>query len=164
MITSIDTNILLDILLPDKKFALDSKKLIDFYNQKGQLIICELVFAELSSQFPSGKELSKFLNDTSIKLVYSNEKTLSLSGERWRKYSKNRKSTLQCPTCGKKFSIHCPHCKHTATVRLHIISDFIIAAHALNQATLLLSRDRGFLKSCFSDLEVKEKLCGQFQG
>lgn len=158
MITSIDTNILLDILLPDKEYALDSKELIDFYNQKGQLIICELVYAELSSQFSSDKELSKFLNDTSIKLVYSNEKTLALSGERWKNYSKNRRNTLQCPACGKKFSINCPHCKHTIKVRQHIISDFIIAAHALNQATLLLSRDRGFLKSCFSDLRVKEKL------
>lgn len=159
MITSIDTNILLDILLPDKEFAFDSKELIDFYNQKGPLIICELVYAELSSQFPSEKELNKFLNDTSIKLVYSNERTLALSGERWRNYSKNRKNTLQCPACGKKFSINCPHCKHTTKVRQHIISDFIIAAHALNQATLLLSRDRGFLKACFSDLEVKEKFC-----
>lgn len=158
MITSIDTNILLDILLPDKKFAIDSKKLIDFHNQKGQLIICELVYAELASQFQSERVLNKFLNDTSIKLVYSNEKTLALSGERWRNYSKNRKNTLQCTNCGKKFSIHCPHCKHTASVRQHIISDFIIAAHALIQATLLLSRDRGFLKSCFSDLKVKERL------
>ncbi|GAX59574.1 nucleic acid-binding protein [Candidatus Scalindua japonica] len=158
MITSIDTNILLDILLVDNKFALDSKNLIDFYNQKGQLIICELVYAELSSQFPSDKELSKFLNDTSIKLVYSNEKSLALSGERWKKYSRSRKNTHQCHSCGKKFSIHCPHCKHNVRVRQHIISDFIIAAHALNQATLLLSRDRGFLKSCFSDLEVKGKL------
>lgn len=159
MITSIDTNILLDILLLDKKFALDSKKLIDFYNQKGQLIICELVYAELSSQFSSDEELNKFLKDTSIKLVYSSEKTLALSGERWRNYSSKRKNTLQCHSCGKEFSICCPYCKHTATVRQHIISDFIIAAHALNQATLLLSRDRGFLKSSFSDLKVEGKLC-----
>jgi predicted nucleic acid-binding protein len=39
-------------------------------------------------------------------------------------------------------------------MRQHIISDFIIGAHALTQAELLLSRDRGFYKKYFKDLRI----------
>lgn len=158
MITAVDTNILLDILLPDKRFALSSKDLLDTHNQKGQLIICELVYAELSSQFPSAKNLDEFLLDTSIRLQFSNKKALALSGARWSLYSKNRKKRFQCPVCGKKINIQCSNCNNSIAVKQHILSDFIIASHALVQAETLLSRDRGFFKTYFNDLIVKDKL------
>jgi predicted nucleic acid-binding protein len=154
LITAIDTNILLDILIPDEEFILSSKRLLDKYADKGQLIICEIVYAELASQFPPEKELKNFLSDTTIKLVYSNERSLSLAGERWRAYSKSRGSKLRCPKCGKQISLSCPECRNTILTRQHIISDFIIGAHALTQADLLLSRDRGFYKKCFEDLRT----------
>ncbi len=155
MITAIDTNILLDILIPDEKFFQRSKKIIDKYISKGQLIICEIVYAELASQFPSEKELKDFLSDTSIRLIYSDEKSLILAGEKWKAYSKNRENKLQCPTCGKKMPVYCPECKKTISFRQHIISDFIIGAHALMHAELLLSRDRGFYKTYFKALRIK---------
>lgn len=158
MITAVDTNILLDILLPDKRFALSSKDLLDAYNQKGQLIICELVYAELSSQFPFAKDLDEFLFDTSIKLQYSNTKALALSGARWSLYSKSRKRRMQCPVCGNKINIQCSNCNSPVAIKQHIISDFIIASHALSQAEILLSRDRGFFNTYFDDLKVKDKL------
>ena len=154
MIAAIDTNILLDILIPDEKHLARSKELIDRYNEKGQLIMCEIVYAELASEFPSEKELGDFLAATSIKLIASNEKSLALSGKRWKVYSKKR-DKLQCPICGRKMHVHCPNCKKTVSLRQHIISDFIIAAHALVHADLLLSQDRGFYKTYFNDLEVE---------
>ena len=155
MITAIDTNILLDILIPDEKFFLRSKKLIDKYSSKGQLIICGIVYAELSSQFPSEKGLKDFLSDTSIRLIYSDDKSLILAGEKWKAYSKNRENKLQCPTCGKRIPVYCPECKNTISFRQHIISDFIIGAHAFVHAELLLSRDRGFYKTYYKDLKVE---------
>src|SRR4030042_1357630 len=95
------------------------------------------------------KELKIFLSDTSIKLVYSDERSLSLAGERWKAYSKNKGSKLYCPKCGRQIFLSCPECKNTILTRQHIISDFIIGAHALTQAELLLSRDRGFYKKYF---------------
>ena len=47
MITAIDTNILLDILIPDEEFMLNSKRLLDKYAERGQLIISEIVYTEL---------------------------------------------------------------------------------------------------------------------
>jgi len=95
VITAIDTNILLDILIPDEAFMLSSKRLLDKYAEMGQLIISEIVYAELASQFHSEKTLKDFLSDTGIKLIYSDETALYLAGERWRNYSANRKNKLR---------------------------------------------------------------------
>ncbi|MGR3304373.1 MAG: type II toxin-antitoxin system VapC family toxin [Candidatus Scalindua sp.] len=129
MITAVDTNIIIDILLADKKYFADSKAVIDTHNEQGQLIISEVVYAELACQFASEIELKEFLSDTLIKLVISSEKALSLAGERWKGYSKQS-----------------------------MVSDFMIGSHALNHADLLLSRDRGFYKTYFKDIDVKNKI------
>lgn len=91
MITAVDTNILFDILLQNESHVLTSKRLLDEHISKGQLIICEIVYAELASQFGSEKETKAFLSDTGIRLVNSSEKSLSLAGERWLAYANNRK-------------------------------------------------------------------------
>ena len=51
MITAVDTNILLDVFMPDKKFAPDSSKLLKSAYDEGALIICDIVYAELVPQF-----------------------------------------------------------------------------------------------------------------
>jgi hypothetical protein len=154
MITAIDTNILLDILIPDEAHMTSSKKVLDEYLSRGQLIICELVYAELSSQFSDEQELLDFFSETGIKLVSSSKEVLYLAGTAWKEYARNRKIAFQCPVCGKAIHITCPECKSAVTFRQHIISDFIIGAHALVYAKLLLSRDRGFYMTYFKDLKL----------
>ena len=53
MITAVDTNIILDVLIPGEPFGKSSKKLLDHHLSKGKLIICEVVFAELAARFLS---------------------------------------------------------------------------------------------------------------
>jgi predicted nucleic acid-binding protein len=143
MITAVDTNILFDILLSDKSHVLSSKRLLDEYASKGRLIICEIVYAELASQFGYEKEITTFLSDTGIMLVNSSEKSLAAAGERWRSYLKSRKP------------VACPQCNHPVQLRQRVLSDFIIGAHALIHAEQFLSRDRGFYRAYFKDLKVK---------
>lgn len=143
MRTAVDTNILFDILLPDENHIFNSKRLLEEHASKGQLIICEIVYAELAPQFGSEKGTKAFLSDTEIRLVNSSEKSLAVAGERWRAYTKYRKPSA------------CPQCSHPVQLRQRVLSDFIIGAHAFTHAEQLLSRDRGFYKAYFKDLKVK---------
>ena len=155
MITAVDTNILLDILIPDTIFCLESKKLLDYAIQKGSIIVSEIVYAELSSQFKNHDDLEHFLNDTGIKLIHTNKRSLHLAGEMWRIYSTRKKKLLRCPQCGYPQEYFCNNCGSIVPYRHHIISDFIIGAHALLQSNVLLTRDRGFYKDYFKNLTIK---------
>ncbi len=154
MITAIDTNILFDVLIHDEVHFKKSKELLDEQLGKGQLVICEIVYAELASQFIAEKDLRLFLDDTGIKLIHSGEKALYTAGERWKQYVKNRDQRLQCAHCGNKMTIACSRCGQNVYSRQHIISGFVIAAHAIFHAETLLSRDRGFYRTYFRDLKV----------
>ncbi|MFO8033605.1 MAG: PIN domain-containing protein, partial [Candidatus Bipolaricaulota bacterium] len=48
---AVDTNILLDILIPDAQHADRSQRALDRALADGALVICEVVYAELASQF-----------------------------------------------------------------------------------------------------------------
>ena len=159
MITAVDTNIILDVLIPGEPFGESSKKLLDHHLSKGKLIICEIVFAELAAEFPSEEELTLFLTDTGMRLVYSNENSLFLAGSRWTKYAREgAKNWLTCGKCGHAFEATCPQCKAVLTKRLHVLADFLIGAHALVQADCILSRDLGVYKTYFDDLQVIDSI------
>jgi predicted nucleic acid-binding protein len=49
VITALDTNILLDILIPNTRYAKVSKRLLDDSLAQGTLVICESVYAELAA-------------------------------------------------------------------------------------------------------------------
>ena len=66
------------------------QKLLDEHVERGQLIISEIVYAELASLFSSEKELSAFLSDTGTKLTQSGEKALCIAGNRWNEYAKDK--------------------------------------------------------------------------
>jgi len=53
MSIAIDTNVLLDILIPNTEHAQSSLNCLMSFDQADALIICEVVFAELGSQFLS---------------------------------------------------------------------------------------------------------------
>ena len=155
MITAVDTNIILDVLIPGEPFGQSSKKLLDHHLSKGKLIICEVVFAELAARFLSEEELTSFLTDTGMGLVCSQEEALYMAGTRWAEYAKKgAKNRFSCGKCRHVFEVTCPKCAAVLTKRLHVLGDFLIGAHALVQADCILSRDLGIYKAYFNDLKV----------
>ena len=159
MITAVDTNIILDVLIPGEPFGESSKELLDHHLSRGNLILCEVVFAELAARFPSEEELASFLADTRISLVHPNEKSLYMAGSRWAEYArKSAKNRFSCGKCGHAFEATCPKCKAALTKRLHVLADFLIGAHALVQADCILSRDIGMYRTYFSNLKVIDSI------
>ena len=110
MITAIDTNILVDLILPDLSHATTSKALLDSVYQEGALIINEVVYAELASQFLSQDSLDEFLERTSIRLEQSQREALHATSQAWLVYTGRRGRGLQCPHRGQVQSVTCPSC------------------------------------------------------
>ncbi len=154
MITAIDTNILLDILIPDPYFQIPSKEALEKALTLGRLMVGEIVYAELAVRFPTSDMLRLFLNETGIALVPSTPASLEEAAVRWRRYVKNKGRDIECPKCGKPVECSCLQCGHPLQFRQRILADFLIGGQALIQADGLLTRDRGFYRTYFKELRL----------
>jgi len=156
MISSIDTNILLDVLLPDPAYLPSSKALLDKASSEGALAICEVVYAELACQFSAPRHLDAFLDATGIRLIPSGRESLQTAGNAWKAYLSRRGDRLQCSSCGCLTRVSCPKCGSAIVSRHHVASDFIIGAHALVYSDRLLTRDTGFYRAYFPSLRLND--------
>jgi len=154
MITAVDTNVILDLLIPGAPHQEESLKLLKDSLNKGSLVIPEVVYAELSSQFQSRETLDSFLNSTGIQLNAVSKEALWIAGMRWKAYRRQRKNSIYCSDCGKRATVGCAACGAVIHFKQHIISDFVIGGFSLVQAQKLLTRDRGFYRTYFADLEI----------
>jgi len=130
MITAIDTNILLDILVPNEEFYEASAGAVEECATMGSLVICDVVYAELSIHFAAQRDCDVFLEANEIRVQSLTREAHFLASRAWRTYRQQ----------GGK--------------RTRILADFLIGAHAQKQATRLLSRDRGFYRKLFPSLAL----------
>jgi len=154
MTVAVDTNILLDILLPDPGHVNKSLSQLNRSSKKHHLVISEIVYAELASQFSEQDMLEHFLSETGISLVYCGPDALWAAARAWKSYTKNRTRDFQCKACGMLHPLECKECSSAILSRQHILPDFLIGGHALFHAGFLLTRDRGFYKGYFPGLEL----------
>ena len=130
MITAVDTNILLDIFFPDKKFAPESAELLKKAYNEGALLICNIVYAELVPQFKDRSLLDETLAKINVSISLLDLDVAFLAGEKWGLY------------------------RQSGGKRERIITDFLIGAHAALKAERFLTRDRGFYRSYFPSLHI----------
>ncbi len=155
VITALDTNVLLDVLIPDARFAEASQRLLDEAQGAGSLVIGEIVYAELAAHFGAQRELDvRFLADTRIHLEPPRPEALVRAAQAWREYSSRRDRELQCPRCEARQTLVCPTCGERLAPRQHILSDFLVGAHATSHADRLVTRDRGYYNTYFPALRL----------
>jgi len=130
MISAVDTSVLLDVITNDPAHADSSQKLLERAYNEGALVISDVVYAELAPQFDAQADLEAVLQSLNIQLVESGADVAYLAGRKWAEYRK------------------------AGGGRARLLADFMVGAHAQLRAERLLTRDRGFYRSYFPELQL----------
>lgn len=154
MITAVDTNVLLDILVPGAPRGDSSEVALHQALADGAVIVSEAVYAELAAHFSEQGELDRFLDGTGMRLESSGLEALHTAGRAWREYLGRRPASLACPSCGIAQDVTCSRCSTRLQPRQHVVADFLIGGHASGHADQLLTRDRGYYRTYFPNLRL----------
>ncbi|MEW6367426.1 MAG: PIN domain-containing protein [Acidobacteriota bacterium] len=148
---AVDTNVLLDILLPDAAFTEASKGLLDHAKGAGALVMCPVVYAELYAAFGGDERgLVRFCQETGFTVEPIDEETGHAAGSAWLQYAGDKRKRRLW------ISARC-ECGRRVDVRKPLIADFLIGAHALVRADALVTRDmRGLYRNYFPSLRLLE--------
>ncbi len=128
MVTAVDTNIFLDVLVGSESEASEALRALTCAFEQGSLVCSCVCYAELANRFPQQSGLDGFLFDLGCKVVVSSLESAFIAGRFHHNYRKR----------GGK--------------RTRIVADFFIAADAQLNADRLLTRDDRFFKGEFPDL------------
>ena len=135
MTYAVDSNVILDILYNDPHYVQQSIDALTKASATGELIACDVVWAEASSHFVDKTKFRRAMSDFGIAFSPMSAGAAIKAGELWsasRREDKRR---------GK-------------TARTAITPDFMVGAHAFEFANALISRDRGFLRKWFKTLKI----------
>ncbi|MCX8997910.1 type II toxin-antitoxin system VapC family toxin [Rhizobiaceae bacterium BDR2-2] len=128
--TLVDTNVLLDLVTDDPKWADWSIARLEAASLAGPLLINDVVYAELSVRYERIEDLDAFLDEAGLERVAMPRAALFLAGKVFAHYRKAGGS------------------------RTGVLPDFFIGAHAAVEGLSLLTRDIGRYRTYFPSLTL----------
>ena len=129
MITSVDTDVLLDVFVADAPHHAQSQEWLIRAYDRGAILICDVVYAELVPAFGDRSALNGALRQINATFSPLDTAMAYEAGLRWSRY------------------------RQAGGPRTRIMSDFLIGAHAIASADIFLTRDRDFYTTYFPELQ-----------
>ena len=129
MITSVDTNVLLDVFVSSALHHSQSQEWLIGAYDRGAILVCDVVYAELVPAFGDRSSLDRALGEINATVSPIDTTIAYDAGLRWARY------------------------RQAGGPRERIIADFLIGAHAAAKADAFLTRDRGFYVTYFPELQ-----------
>jgi predicted nucleic acid-binding protein len=154
VITAVDSNVLIDVLGQDRRYAASAVTKLEAAASLGPVVMCDVVLAELAPLFPNVGAMDEFLALNTIQMEHVSAEVLFDAGHAWHRYTQQRGTSLMCSACGASSQPVCPQCGEALRSRQHMVADFIIGAHAMARADWLLTRDRGYYRTYFPELRL----------
>lgn len=130
MIAAVDSSIVLDILLDDQEYADKSIIILEKHMMRGSVIISPVAFSECAAALASPYDFKNVAQEMGLIYKPFNQEACSLAAKFWRQY------------------------RTKGGTRKRILADFLIGSHAQTFADILLTRDRGFFRKYFQDIQV----------
>ncbi|HUF60642.1 MAG TPA: type II toxin-antitoxin system VapC family toxin [Verrucomicrobiales bacterium] len=131
MTTAIDSNVLIDLIGPKTSFTAAAIAALDAARLDGALIVCPVLVAEISAHFPTAGALASALGHMQIVIREFSVAALHLAGSAFFRYR-----------------------QRSAKPKPRMLADFLVRAHAHQEADVLLTRDRGYYRTYFPSLKI----------
>lgn len=128
--TLVDTNVLIDVLTSDPSWRRWSVAMLEQRSNLGALIITDIIYSELSSQFASDQSLDVAIADLGLVLEQIPKRALFLAGRTFERY------------------------RRRGGVRPNVLADFFIGAHAEVERLPILTRDVRRYRTYFPDVKL----------